>query len=67
MVYQPAGYATGPGSAYSWDMTVCHTWYWVKNAQGNVPYKGALPSNVWDGDNPPPLAELPPKQPLWVP
>ncbi|WP_082956536.1 MULTISPECIES: hypothetical protein [unclassified Mycobacterium] len=60
MVYHATvGPHTGPGVAYQWDMNVCHTWYWVANGKGNVPYKGHLPSGVWDGDNPPPL------QPDW--
>jgi hypothetical protein len=52
---------TGPGPAYSWDMNICHTWFWLANGnQGNVPYKGKLPSDVWDGENPPgPVAQLP--------
>ena len=67
MVYQPTTSETGPGIAYDWDMNICHTWYRVANAKGNVPYKGRLPSDVWDGDNPPPLQPLPPQLPLWVP
>lgn len=36
----------------------CHTWYWVKGGQGNVPFKGRLPSsNVWDGETPPPNSD----------
>jgi hypothetical protein len=52
---------TGPGMGYSWDMNICHTWFWLgPGGKGNVPFDGKLPSNVWDGDNPPgPLAQLP--------
>jgi hypothetical protein len=35
-----------------WDWNVCHTYYWT-NGKGNVPYRGYLPSELWDGDNPP--------------
>jgi hypothetical protein len=52
MVYSSFDPATGPGVAYQWDMNICHTWYWVKSG-GNVPYKGQLPSTVWDGEDPP--------------
>lgn len=52
---------SGPGPLYSWDPTICHTWYWLApGGKGNVPFRGQLPSNVWDGDNPPyPLATVP--------
>jgi hypothetical protein len=52
---------TGPGPGYSWDMNICHTWFWLANGkQGNVPFDGKLPSGVWDGDSPPgPLAQVP--------
>jgi hypothetical protein len=46
-------YPTGPGPYYNWDMNVCHTYYWV-NGTGNVPYKGELPSDLYDGTDPPP-------------
>jgi len=52
MVYSSFDPSTGPGVAYQWDTNVCHTWYWVKSG-GNVPYKGQLPSTVWDGEDPP--------------
>ena len=26
---QPMNYPTGPGPGYSWDMNICHTWFWV--------------------------------------
>jgi hypothetical protein len=55
MVWQHDAQRTGPGIAYQWDMNVCHTWYRVAHEKGNVPYQGSLPSDVWDGDNPPPL------------
>jgi len=45
---------TAPTPVYNWDWNICHTYYWVKSGQGNVPYNGRLPSNLWDGDNPPP-------------
>jgi hypothetical protein len=57
--HAPRGERNGPGVAYGWDMNICHTWYWVRDEAGNVPYKGKLPSGVWDGDNPPAL------QPDW--
>jgi hypothetical protein len=55
MFHAPRGAQNGPGVAYNWDMNICHTWYWVPLNMGNVPYKGELPSGVWDGDNPPAL------------
>lgn len=48
MVYSRYDMGSGPGLYYQWDMNVCHTWYWT-NGQGNVPYQGSLPSDVWDG------------------
>jgi hypothetical protein len=46
--------STAPTPAYNWDWNVCHTYYWTKTGQGNVPYRGDLRySNLWDGDNPP--------------
>ena len=59
MVYSRFDTSTGPGTAYQWDMSICHTWYWVAHEKGNVPFEGHLPSGVWDGDNPPPV------QPDW--
>ena len=44
---------TAPTPAYNWDWNICHTYYWVDMDKGNVPYRGQLPSNLWDGDNPP--------------
>jgi hypothetical protein len=46
------------GTTYSWDMSVCHTWYKVTWGYGNVPMlvdgKPTLSgSSTWDGDNPP--------------
>ena len=41
-----------------WDWNVCHTYYWV-NGKGNVPYDGKLPSDLYDGTNPPPAADNP--------
>ena len=55
----PMTYPVGPGPAYSWDMNICHTWFWVKNGKGNVPYKGQLPSSLFDGEVPPPDSEPP--------
>ena len=57
MAYSTYDMSSGPGVAYQWDMNVCHTWYFVQNSAGNVPYKGELPSDVWDGPNPPPVKE----------
>ncbi len=51
-------YPTGPGPHYGWDWNVCHTYYWV-NGKGNVPYDGKLPSDLYDGTNPPPPADNP--------
>lgn len=46
--------STAPTPAYNWDWNICHTYYWVKSGQGNVPYRGDLhSSNLWDGENPP--------------
>ena len=45
---------TGPGPTWVWDMHVCHTWYRVGYALGNVPSNYGAPSYIWDGDNPPP-------------
>jgi len=62
---------TAPGRIYGWDWHVCHTYYWVKSGQGNVPVDGSLRgSSLWDGDNPPAGSVLPPLRPpppLWVP
>ena len=58
----PMTYPTGPGPASSWDMNICHTWFWVKNGKGNVPFNGHLPSSLWDGDTPPPDSEPPAAQ-----
>jgi hypothetical protein len=47
--------STAPTSLYQWDWNICHTYYWTKGGQGNVPFEGSLQrSNLWDGDNPPP-------------
>jgi hypothetical protein len=43
----------GPGSEIVWDMHVCHTWYRVGYAQGNVANIAGTPTTVWDGPNPP--------------
>jgi hypothetical protein len=74
MVYSTTAYLSGadngPGLAYSWDMNICHTWYRLRDRKGNVPYFGSLPSDVWDGDNPPAgsvLAPLPPCPPSLLP
>lgn len=61
---------TGPGANYVWDMTVCHTWQYIRGDGGNVGVRvpsGIDPvtyqptgweidphSNVWEGPNPPP-------------
>jgi hypothetical protein len=37
----------GPGPFVNWDMSQCHTWYYVNWGYGNI-----SPS-VWDGPNPP--------------
>jgi hypothetical protein len=61
MQFEPTPQAaehTGPGANFNWNMAVCHTWFWVKSGQGNVPYQGQLAhSNVWDGDAPPPNSD----------
>ena len=41
---------------YSWDLSVCHTFYLVSYGLGNVPYNLGPNSKVWEGDNPPPPA-----------
>ncbi len=51
-------YPTGPGPYYNWDWNVCHTYYWV-NGKGNVPYQGKLPSDLYDGTDPPPPRDNP--------
>ncbi|HZU49818.1 MAG TPA: hypothetical protein VFA16_21565, partial [Mycobacterium sp.] len=60
---QPMDEPTGPdryGNHYSWDMSVCHTWYRVDYGYGNVPRviengtSTLQGSSAWDGDNPPP-------------
>jgi hypothetical protein len=51
-------YPTGPGPYYSWDWNICHTYYWV-NGKGNVPYQGKLPSDLYDGTDPPPPRDNP--------
>ena len=44
----------GPGNEILWDMNVCHTWYQVGYAQGNVANRySSNPTSIWDGDNPP--------------
>jgi hypothetical protein len=52
---------TGSGHFYSWDMTICHTWYAVGYGEGNVAYQFGPNSSIWDGDNPPPRP-LPPSE-----
>jgi hypothetical protein len=47
----------GPNRDVNWDMSVCHTWYWVADGEGNVS------PQVWDGDNPPPPPAPPPPAP----
>jgi len=48
---------TGPGADKVWDMSICHTWYFVKEGYGNVQTRyGTVSGNVFDGDNPPPGA-----------
>lgn len=55
--------STAPTSLYEWDWNICHTYYWTKSGQGNVPvhniYGKPLASNLWDGDNPPPDSKPP--------
>jgi len=51
---------TGPGADKTWDMNVCHTWWFVKSGYGNVQTtSGRIAINVFEGENPPPgsLAE----------
>ncbi|SPM31256.1 conserved hypothetical secreted protein [Mycobacterium terramassiliense] len=51
-----------PGGGVKWDMSVCHTYYYVMTGQGNSgsPY-------IWDGPNPPGYQPPPNMPPLWVP
>ena len=49
MVYSRYDMSSGPGVAYQWDINVCHKWYFVQHSAGNVPDKGQLPSDMWDG------------------
>jgi hypothetical protein len=51
---QSMDWPSGPWDRVDWDMDVCHTWYVVGIGQGNVPERFGGPSNIWDGDNPPP-------------
>lgn len=51
---QSMEWPTGPWGQVDWDMNVCHTWYVVGIGQGNVPERSGGPSNIWDGDGPPP-------------
>jgi hypothetical protein len=41
------------GRNLTWDMSICHTWYYVQHLQGNVLLTDGTTSDVWDGDNPP--------------
>lgn len=60
--------STAPTAIYNWDWNICHTYYWVDSDKGNVPYLGHLPSNLWDGDNPPGVVtQLPPCAPSPLP
>jgi hypothetical protein len=67
MQYSPTatqfGRDNGPGAGYSWNMGICHTWFRLRRQIGNVPWNGSLPSDVWDGTNPPPGSVLPPLKP----
>jgi len=51
-----------PGGGVVWDMSVCHTYYYVMAGQGNSgsPY-------IWDGPNPPGYQPPPNMPPVWVP
>jgi hypothetical protein len=40
-----------PGGQVTWDMNVCHTWWYVNTGAGNID------PGVWEGDNPPPPPE----------
>ncbi|MFC7674408.1 hypothetical protein ACFQWH_15070 [Mycolicibacterium sp. GCM10028919] len=52
---QPMHSPTGPGVDKTWDMNVCHTWYFVKSGFGNVQLtNGGDSGNVFEGENPPP-------------
>jgi hypothetical protein len=43
----------GPGPV-AWDMNVCHTWYRIGGyATGNVSTTYGVPTDIWDGPNPP--------------
>ena len=50
---QPMHYPTGPGADKTWDMNVCHTWYFVKTGFGNVQLVNGGTASVWDGEFPP--------------
>jgi hypothetical protein len=44
----------GPGGEIVWDTNVCHTWYRIGGyATGNVGSRGGVPTDIWDGPNPP--------------
>lgn len=51
---QSMEWPSGPWNQVDWDMEVCHTWYVVGIGQGNVPEHSGGPSNIWEGDTPPP-------------
>ena len=57
------------GRDLTWDMSVCHTWYYVYYHQGNVLERNGAPSDVWDGDNPPapPPISCGPLPCAWIP
>ncbi|MGB9223443.1 hypothetical protein [Mycobacterium sp.] len=55
-----------PTPNYNWDWNICHTYYWTKSGQGNVPYLGHLPSNLWDGNNPPANSVPPCGTDMWT-
>lgn len=60
---------TGPGPGFIWDMSRCHTWWALEGppGRGNVPNKSGIPSNIWDGDAPPPgFSDAPPPCALFI-
>ncbi len=51
---QSMEWPTGPWNRAIWDMNVCHTWYAVDYGMGNTIDRFGSPSNIWEGENPPP-------------
>ena len=56
---QPAGsypptHVSWPATHVVWNNSVCHTYWYVPDARGNVPMNDHPVSNIWDGPDPPP-------------